>query len=160
MVLPRSAVSCTARYPKSISFSGWPGAKLAVSPAWPVSVDAVAYPLRSAAASAAYWIKAFQPPLPTSWNLPFQPDICSHVSDLMSESGEGLMVNSTRQNAGRSAKPSAAPAALVGGWKCPAGTTCAEVMVASGSLSEERRVHAAASAACAAGGASALTVPA
>ena len=44
--------------------------------------------------------------------------------------------------------------------KLPAETTCAEVMFASGSLSDVRRMHAAASAACAAGGASALTLPA
>src|SRR4029077_16807041 len=128
----------------------------------------VAYPLRSAAASAAYWMKPFQPPLPTIWNLPFQPESGSQVSDLISESLDGLIVNSTRQKAGRSANPSAAPA---GGWKAPALTTFA-VIVVLGSTSSEipvctsegvvdvSRAHASASAACAAGGASALTLPA
>src|SRR4029077_10768516 len=105
MALPCTAVSWMARYPKSISFSGWPGAKLAVSPAWPVSVDAVAYPLRSAAARAAYWIKPVQPAVPTSWDLTFQPESGSQVSDLMSESDDGVRVMATRQNSGRSEKP-------------------------------------------------------
>ncbi len=41
------AVRCTARQPKSTTFSGCPTAQLAsVSPGpWPVSVDAAAYPL-------------------------------------------------------------------------------------------------------------------
>ena len=34
--------------------------------------------------------------------MPFQPDIGSQISDLMSESAEGLIVSDTRQKAGRS----------------------------------------------------------
>ena len=42
IVFAATVISCTARQPKSISFSGWPSAKLAVFPMCPVSVDAAA----------------------------------------------------------------------------------------------------------------------
>ncbi len=41
-----------------------------------------------------------QPPLPTPWNLPFQPEAGIHTSTLMSESDEGVSVALTRQKAG------------------------------------------------------------
>src|ERR1700680_2499324 len=97
-----------------------------------------------------------QPPLPTSWNLPFQLDIGSQVSDLMSESCDGVRVNATRQNAGRSANSAAAPA---GGLNCPAGTTCAEVTAVFGRVSEVGRAQAAESTARGAEGPWASTVP-
>src|ERR1700720_3705899 len=97
-----------------------------------------------------------QPPLPTSWNLPFQLDMGSQVSVLMSESCEGVRVNATRQNAGRSANSAAAPA---GGLNCPAGTTCAEVTDAFGRVSDIRRIQAAESAERCAEGPWASTVP-
>ena len=34
----------------------------------------------------------FHPPLPTAWNLPFQPDAGSQTSILISESDEGFSV--------------------------------------------------------------------
>ena len=42
----------------------------------------------------------FKPPLPTAWNLPFQPAAGSQTSILMSESLVGVSVAATRQNAG------------------------------------------------------------
>src|ERR1700676_5372581 len=98
----------------------------------------------------------FQPPLPTAWNLPFQLDMGSQVSVLMMESREGVRVNATRQNAGRSAN---SVAALAGGVNCPAGTTCAEVTDAFGRVSDIRRVHAAESAERRAEGPWASTAP-
>src|SRR5271165_4314890 len=98
----------------------------------------------------------FQPPFPTSWNFPFQPDSGSQVSDLMSESREGAMVMVTRQNAGRSANPSSAPA---GGLNRPAETTCADVMVVFGSLTNARRAHEASVTGGLSDGTCALAVP-
>src|SRR5262245_3700492 len=97
------------RYARSTSFSGWPSAKSAVPPTWPVSVPAVAYPAASAAASAGYGMVPAQPPLPTASNLPFQPDAGSQISTLMSESLVGISVAVTRQNAGRVAYGLAPP---------------------------------------------------
>src|SRR5437763_1181530 len=42
MVLALSVISCTARQPKSTTFSGWPRANSALPPEWLVSVEAVA----------------------------------------------------------------------------------------------------------------------
>src|SRR5262249_27476354 len=42
-----------------------------------------------------------QPPLPTAWNLPFQPFAGSHTSILISQSDEGLSVAATPQKSGR-----------------------------------------------------------
>jgi hypothetical protein len=55
-----------------------------------------------AAASAFTSMLPFHPPLPVAWNLPFHPEEGSQTSILMSESGDGLSVAATRQNAGRS----------------------------------------------------------
>jgi len=40
--LALTVISCSDRYAKSISFSGWPSAKLALPPTCPVSVELVA----------------------------------------------------------------------------------------------------------------------
>ena len=69
----------------------------------------------------------FQPPLPTASSLPFQPVAGSHTSILMSESDDGRSVAVTRQYSGRSF---AAPP--------PAGTSCADVIDASGKASVAR----------------------
>src|SRR5229473_1208908 len=85
-----------------------------------------------------------QPPLPTPWNLPFQPLAGSHTSTLISESDVGLMVAATRQ---KSASSLYGLAALVpasrspGGENWPAGTTWAIVMVVSLSVSAFRLLH-------------------
>ena len=42
IALACTVISWTARYAKSVSFSGWPSAKLPLPPEWPVSVEAVA----------------------------------------------------------------------------------------------------------------------
>src|SRR6185436_10975290 len=86
----------------------------------------------------------FHPPLPVAWNLPFHADAVagSQYSTLMSESGDGFSVASTRQNAGRSANglpPPRPPRA--GGAKAPAATGVAAVIVASGSLRDESASH-------------------
>src|ERR1051325_7560478 len=54
-----------------------------------------------AAARAAYGIVPPSPPLPTAWNLRFHPDAGSQTSTRMSESGVGVSLIATRQNAGR-----------------------------------------------------------
>ena len=93
--------------------------------------------------SGPYWIEPPQAPFPTCRNLPFQPDIGSQISDLMSESLDGLIVSATRQNAGRLAAAAAPPPP--GGTNLPAATGIADVTVEFGSLSEAaRRSHAAA----------------
>src|SRR5262249_62006743 len=76
------------------------------------------------------------PPLPTPWNLPFQFEAGSQTSTWMLESAEGLMTSATRQKAGTLGigGPS-------GGVKDPAGTDCAVVTVAPGSVSSERPAH-------------------
>src|ERR1022692_2637294 len=75
-----------------------------------------------------------QPPLPTDWSLPFQPDSGSHASILISESIEGVNVAVTRQNAGRwlycspeRGPPVSAPPGADGA-KAPATTTFADVI--------------------------------
>ena len=52
MALALTVISCSDRYPKSISFSGCPIANVARPPVCPVSVELVAYPRFSAVASA------------------------------------------------------------------------------------------------------------
>src|SRR6516164_1057973 len=103
MAFARTVISWTARCAKSTSFSGWLNAKLPspTLPAWPVSVDAAAYPRLSAVASAPYEIVPAQPPLPTPSNFPFHPDDGIQTSILISESLDGFSVASTRQKAGR-----------------------------------------------------------
>src|SRR4051794_26950818 len=87
---------------------------------------------------AGYAIAPLQPPLPTAWNLPFQPDAGNQISILMSESADGLSVAATRQNAGNAAK-----AALGAGGvaNAPAATGSARVMVAPGISSEASCSH-------------------
>src|SRR5579862_140411 len=80
-------------------------------------------------------MKPAQPPLPTDWSLPFQPETGSQTSILMSESLEGLNVAATRQNSGSLLYGDAAAACEPlgsGGVNSPADTVCAEVMVAFG----------------------------
>src|SRR5437870_368214 len=101
MALAFRVISWTARYPKSISFSGWPMAKAAPPPEWPVSVLAAAYPRRIAPASPPLLISPDQPPFPTDCSLPFQPDSGIQTSILISESFEGVKVAATRQYGGR-----------------------------------------------------------
>src|SRR5688572_15536919 len=91
----------------------------------------------------------FQPPLPTAWNLPFQPEAGSQSSILMSDSLLGVSVAATRQNAGRSANalpPPRPPRPPAGGVKAPAATDCAAVTVAPVSLRAARLSHVAAEA--------------
>src|SRR5262245_55140264 len=81
-----------------------------------------------------------QPPLPTAWNLPFQPEAGIQTSILMSESADGLSVAATRQNAGRSLNDGGEPLAGIkpGKLKAPAATGSARVMVVSGRGREAR----------------------
>src|SRR5690349_18294970 len=79
-------------------------------PSCPVSVDAAAYPRRSAVARALLSILPFQPPLPTASNLPFQLAAAGiQTPTLMSESGVGLIVSAIAQNAGKSENCAAPP---------------------------------------------------
>src|SRR5688500_5275777 len=87
----------------------------------------------------------FHPPLPTAWNLPFQPDAGSQTSILMSDSGVGVSVAATRQNAGRSLN-CAAPPRPPGAVNAPAATDCADVMVAPDSFIDDRLSQVAANA--------------
>src|SRR5436305_3500375 len=94
MVLESLVVSCTARYPKSMSFSGWPMAQLASGimpwPRWPSSVAATAYPCIRGAASTIGWIDPAHPPLPRCMYLPFQLSTGgSHRAKPISESAVG-----------------------------------------------------------------------
>src|SRR5688572_9523121 len=94
------------------------------------------------AASAFVSMLPFHPPLPVAWNLPFHPEAGSHTSILISESGDGLSVAATRQNAGRSANCAPPPRPPpCGGVNAPAATGCAIVIVASCSLSDESISH-------------------
>ena len=76
------------------------------------------------------------PPLPETWNLPFQPSIGSQTSKLTA----GSVTATTRQTAGMS---SGSPAV---GASAPAATVTALVMVASGSASAVRLSQGAAAA--------------
>src|SRR5713226_9542306 len=88
-----------------------------------------------------------QPPLPTAWNLPFQPPAGSQTSTLISESLIGFNVAATRQNANSVLNARAAAGAEVaapagaGGVKAPAETVCASVIVVFGSVSDARPSH-------------------
>src|SRR5271165_1837727 len=66
-------------------------------------------------------------------NFPFQPVLGIHTSISMSESGDGLIVPATRQNAGRPLM-----AGLPGGVNEPAGTASAVFTVKLGKLSLAR----------------------
>ena len=83
-------------------------------------------------------------PLPTAWNLPFHPVSGIQTSNLMSESGVGLIVAATRQKAGsRSYAAGGGPGSVNGfsGMNAPAATDAASVMVVFGSLSDARLSH-------------------
>src|SRR5437762_4179323 len=83
-------------------------------------------------------------PLPTCWNLPFQPETGIHTSVLMSESDEGVIVSSSRQNAGRLAIGRGVSVPATGGVNDPAGTRYAAVILASASFNvAATRSHAA-----------------
>src|SRR6516225_6367485 len=86
-----------------------------------------------------------KPPLPTPWYLPFQPVTGIHTSILISESLAGLSSAVTRQKAGASLNTAGFGAGL-GNSNAPAATTCADVMVVSGSLSVLKLSHVEASA--------------
>src|SRR5262245_57457330 len=83
---------------------------------------------------AGYGMLPVQPPLPTAWNFPFQPDAGSHTSILMSESADGVSVAAMRQNAGSFANTAAGPAGPdgPGGANAPAAICCAVVTFAWG----------------------------
>src|ERR1700733_1805398 len=79
------------------------------------------------------------PPLPTPWNLPFQPSVGSHTSILISESLLGRSVAATRQKAGRLFGEMGNGMNPPGGMvKAPAATVWAKVMVVSGSFNAAR----------------------
>src|SRR6266508_4145848 len=96
---------------------------------------------------AGYAIAPLNAPLPTAWNLPFQPDAGIQTSILMFESLDGLSVAASRQNAGRPAKACGVatedlpPSAGDGGVNAPASTIPADVIVAAGSTIDANRSH-------------------
>src|SRR4051794_29736860 len=125
-----------------MSFSGCPSAKLPLPPVCPVSVELVAYPFPSASAIAAYAIVPAHPPLPTAWNLPFQPDAGSHTSILISESGDGVSVAATRQNPGSAFIASlCVPRPAPGVVNAPAATVCASVTLPASSDNVDSSSH-------------------
>ena len=73
------------------------------------------------------------PPLPTPWNLPFQPDAGSHTSSLISESLDGFSTSETRQNAAVTSI-----GRLSGGVNEPAATDYALEMAALGNATLAR----------------------
>src|SRR5438034_852365 len=85
-----------------------------------------------------------QPPLPTPWNFPFQPEAGSQISTRMSESLLGVSVIATRQNGGRSLNAAAAWGFAPGGTNAPAATFCASVTLASENFIDIRLSHGAA----------------
>src|SRR5688572_18025619 len=88
---------------------------------------------------AGYAIAPLNPPLPTAWNLPFQPEAGNQTSILMSESLVGFSVAATRQNAGSAVKSLESPGAS--GLNAPACTGAATVIVARGSAIFARSLH-------------------
>src|SRR5262245_41340974 len=72
-------------------------------------------------------------------NFPFHPEAGSHTSILMSESGLGLSMATTRQKAGSARNASAR--AAVGGANAPASTGAANVIVTFGSPSVAKPSH-------------------
>jgi hypothetical protein len=82
------------------------------------------------------------PPLPTAWSFPFQVDVGSQTSALMSESFDGVSVASTRQKEGKlaynRALPRPPPRGPGGGSNAPAATVCADVTCAFGNASAAR----------------------
>src|SRR5689334_16094681 len=88
---------------------------------------------------AGYAIAPLNAPLPTAWNLPFQPDSGNQTSILMSESLVGFSVAATRQNAGSPVKSPVSPDAS--GENAPARTEPAAVIVAWGNASFASSLH-------------------
>src|SRR5215468_7010396 len=84
------------------------------------------------------------PPLPTAWNLLFQPLAGSQTSTWISESLVGFMLKATRQNSGRSlyGLPPLPPVCRSpGSENWPVGTTWAIVIVVSLNASAFRSAH-------------------
>src|SRR5256885_5800637 len=98
---------------------------------------------------AGYAIAPLNAPLPTAWNLPFQPEAGNQTSILMSESLVGFSVAATRQNAGSAVKSPASPCAS--GVNAPAGTDADIVTVAWGRAMFARSLHESAAATAGAG---------
>src|SRR5262245_7754485 len=75
------------------------------------------------------------------WNLPFQFELGSQTSNLISESFVGLITPATRQKAGKSLYGAAEP---VVGVNAPGATGCAAVIVVLGSFNSASPSHVAA----------------
>src|SRR5688500_15503767 len=110
------------------------------APVIPRLVPAVTTPARSSTAIRAYGMLPPQKPLPAGWKSPTHPCAGSHTS-IVTSSGTGRIVATTRQNAGRF---SIGFAFWVGGVKLPPVTICADTIVVSGSEAEASIVHASA----------------
>src|SRR5437016_3900036 len=93
------------------------------------------------AANASVTIFPFQPPFPTASNFPFQFDVGSQTSILMSESVEGFSVAAILQNPGKSLNCEAARRSAPPAVNAPAAIDCATVMVVSGNFSDARLSH-------------------
>src|SRR5215813_5626485 len=79
-----------------------------------------------------------QPPLPTAWNFPFQSEAGSQTSILMSESGEGVSVAATRQNAGNWLNCCTVAGPVPDRLNPPAGTLWAKVIEVFGSARDDK----------------------
>ncbi|SRR5258706_8599281 len=86
------------------------------------------------------------PPPPTAWNFPFQPDIGIHTSKLIAGVTFPTIRHAAGTGIGRGGCAVVASCAG-GGVNGPAGTSDAEMIVVSGSWIERRPSHDAASAA-------------
>src|SRR5215510_2577448 len=82
-----------------------------------------------------------QPPLPTAWNLPFHDWAGSQTSILISESGEGVSVAATRQNAGNWLNCCTVAGPAPGRLNPPAGTIWAKVIEVFGSARDDNLSH-------------------
>src|SRR5687767_10674880 len=139
-----TAVSCTARYPKSISFSGCPMAQSAPPPpSWPLSVPATTYPRRKGSAKGAVLMAPAQPPLPSCRYLPFQAEaVGSQRANLILESLLGRMTPRTSQWAGTVPGPAGGAPGAAGAGAAASGTVVAAVMSVYGSFRFTRFSHA------------------
>src|SRR5271154_5629185 len=84
-----------------------------------------------------------KPPFPCPRNFPFQPLIGIQISTLISESGVGLSVATTRQKAGATLYRCGtfSPAFRSGGENAPAFTLSARVMLTLGNATCLRSAH-------------------
>src|SRR3954465_8064322 len=82
-------------------------------------------------------IEPVQPPFPLPSKLPFQPDMGSQSSILISESPDGFKVAAIRQKAGTVKGAAPLPPRPACG-SSPAGTVCASVMAVFSKASEAR----------------------